>query len=148
MVLQPPAPQPEDKQLILRVAAETLPGERNCILGQTTSTTFESNHIRGREAVLSSSQDATYGEREGTGNIAKHTAFMSAYLTVFFRSFCKPWRGKAQVIKSISSLHIVLHPKPNQRKAATLRAVKNNKIIPLPPGIKKEEEIKNILIGK
>lgn len=52
------------------------------------------------------------------------------------------------MIKSISSLHIVLHPKPNQRKAATLRAVKNNKIIPLPPGIKKEEEIKNILIGK
>lgn len=87
MVLQPPAPQPEDKQLILRVAAETLPGERNCILGQTTSTTFESNHIRGREAVLSSSQDTTYREREGTGNIAKHTAFMSSYLTFFFSPF-------------------------------------------------------------
>lgn len=75
MVLQPPAPQPEDKQLILRVAAETLPGERNCISGQTTSTTFESHHIQGRDAaVLSSSQDTTYGERQGTGNIAKQAA--------------------------------------------------------------------------
>lgn len=75
MVLQPPAPQPEDKQLILRVATETLPGESNCILGQTTSTTFESNHIQGRDAVLSSSQDTTYGERQGVGNIAKQAAF-------------------------------------------------------------------------
>lgn len=102
-VLQQPAPQPEDKQLILRVGTETLPGLRNCTLGQTRV----GPHPESRSCSFPLPRHNLRGEKKYRNHSKAHS-FSCRLASYFSHSFCKPLRGKAQVIKSISSLHIIL----------------------------------------